>query len=135
MLLYTKGCGAAKLLSFQVQRHQKRLRPEATTSSLLDGRSLQPIRKRFSYSSDIWSRPTALLVQEYVMNYRGKQDHSFLISSRNRRPLSTERITEIFQKVTASLPKHLQKLLADMTTKSPSVLIISAILVQLVRLN
>jgi hypothetical protein len=69
------------------------------------------------------------------MNYRGKQDHSFLISSRNRRPLSTERITEIFQKVTASLPKHLQKLLADMTTKSPSVLIISAILVQLVRLN
>jgi hypothetical protein len=61
------------------------------------------------------SKPTALLVQEYVMNYRGKQDHSFLISSRNRRPFSAEGVTKIFQKITASLSKNLQTLLMDMT--------------------
>jgi hypothetical protein len=49
------------------------------------------------------------------MNYRGKQHHSFLIISRNRRPLSVEGGTKIFQKITASLPKHLRKLLVDLS--------------------
>jgi hypothetical protein len=49
------------------------------------------------------------------MNYRGKQDHSFLISSRNGRPFSAEGVTKIFQKITGSLSKHLRKLLMDMT--------------------
>lgn len=61
------------------------------------------------------SKPTALLIQEYATNFRGKPDHSFLINSQKQTPLSTEGITKIFQKMTISLPKHLRKILIDHT--------------------
>ena len=61
------------------------------------------------------SKTTALLVQEYATNYRGKSDHSFLINSQKQSPLSTEGVTKLFQKITASLPKQLRKILIDHT--------------------
>ncbi len=59
------------------------------------------------------SKSTALLVQEYATNYRGKPDHSFLINSQKQSPLSTEGITKLFQKINASLPTQLRKILID----------------------
>lgn len=61
------------------------------------------------------SKSTALLVQEYATNYRGKPDHSFLINSQKQSPLSTEGVTKIFQKMTNSLPRRLRKILVDHT--------------------
>jgi integrase len=61
------------------------------------------------------SKTTALLIQEYATNYRGKPDHSFLINSQKQSPLSTEGMTKLFQKITASLPKQLRKILIDHT--------------------
>jgi len=63
------------------------------------------------------SRPTSLLVEEYVMNYRGKTNHSFLVNSQKGTPFSTEGITKIFRKITASLPKHLRICLHNHTGK------------------
>ena len=59
------------------------------------------------------SKTTALLIQEYATNYRGQPDHSFLINSQKQSPLSTEGVTKLFQKITASLPKNLRKILID----------------------
>ncbi len=127
MLLLHQGLRRAELLIFPVDciksafdRKQQRVRywmdvrynqyededPRYSTPRIKNAPSIRQIPV---------SKPTALLVQEYVMSYRGKQDHSFLISSRNRRPLSAEGITKMFQKITASLPKHLRRLLVDMT--------------------
>jgi integrase len=61
------------------------------------------------------SKTTALLIQEYAANYRGKPDHSFLINSQKQSPLSTEGVTKLFQKISASLPKQLRKILVDHT--------------------
>jgi integrase len=54
---------------------------------------------------------TALVVEQYKTEYRGKADHSFLLNSQKRNPLSTERITTIFDKITNSLSKSARKLL------------------------
>ncbi|MDP1594754.1 MAG: site-specific integrase [Gallionella sp.] len=48
---------------------------------------------------------TANIIQEYVENYRGKVNHSFLISSQKGKPLSTEALTCIFKKITLNLSK------------------------------
>jgi integrase len=61
------------------------------------------------------SQPIALLVQEYVSNYRGRANHSFLINSQKRAPLSTEGVSKMFQKISASLPQNLRKILRDQT--------------------
>ena|ERR1035437_2432485 len=61
------------------------------------------------------SSTVALIGQEYAVNYRGRADHSFLLNSQKGNPLSTERVTKIFQKITASLPLSLQKSLHDHT--------------------
>ncbi len=61
------------------------------------------------------SQPIAMLVQEYVSNYRGRADHSFLLNSQKQKPLSTEGVTKIFGKITASLPRNLRKVLHDHT--------------------
>ncbi len=61
------------------------------------------------------SKMTALIVQEYVQNYRGRPDHSFLINSQKKTPLSTEGVTKLFQKLSASLPPRLRKVLIDHT--------------------
>jgi integrase len=60
----------------------------------------------------------ALVGQEYALNYRGRADHSFFLNSQKGNPLSTERVTKIFQEVTASLPQSLQKSLHDHTGES-----------------
>lgn len=59
------------------------------------------------------SAPIALTVQEYISNYRGRVNHSFLINSQLRKPLSAEGVTKAFQKISASLPNSLTKVLLD----------------------
>lgn len=61
------------------------------------------------------SRSIALLVQEYVSNYRGAAEHSFLINSQKRMPMSARELNKIFQKIAASLPPSLRKILQDHT--------------------
>jgi integrase len=56
---------------------------------------------------------TVQLVDEYVANYRGRPEHSFLINSQKNQPLSTEGITKLFQKITCSLPSNVLKVLKD----------------------
>jgi integrase len=127
MLLLHQGLRRGELLSFPVDviksafdRKQQRVRywmdVRYNRYEDDDTRYSTPGIKNASSIRQIpVSKPTALLVQEYVTNYRGKPDHSFLINSKNRRPLSTEGVTKIFQKITASLPKPLRKLLMDQT--------------------
>jgi integrase len=61
---------------------------------------------------------TALLVQEYVANFRGRANHSFLINSQKMRPLSVKAVNKTFQKVTASLPVSLIKVLYEHTGRT-----------------
>lgn len=63
------------------------------------------------------SKTIAVLVQEYVANYRGRAGHSFLINSQKNTPLSTEAVTKTFQKISASLPKSVQKTLQNHTSE------------------
>lgn len=67
------------------------------------------------------SSTIALVGQEYALNYRGRADHSFLLNSQKGNPLSTERVTKIFQKVTASLPQSLKRILQDHNTGEDSI--------------
>jgi integrase len=64
------------------------------------------------------SRTIALLVDEYATSYRGKADHSFLINSQKKTPLSHEGLTWLFGKITSSLPKTLRESLCDHTGSS-----------------
>jgi integrase len=50
------------------------------------------------------SEHTARLIQEYVANYRGKPNHSFLLNSQKNKPLSTEMITATFRTINSHLP-------------------------------
>ena len=61
------------------------------------------------------SKTIALIVQEYVENYRGRVGHSFLISSQKNAPLSSEAVNKTFRKLTTSLPKSLRRILHDHT--------------------
>lgn len=61
---------------------------------------------------------TANIIQEYTDNYRGKPNHSFLINSQHQKPLSTETITVMFKKITASLPKAVMNDLEQRTGKT-----------------
>ncbi|QHN03482.1 site-specific integrase [Granulicella sp. WH15] len=61
------------------------------------------------------SEVVALIVQEYVSNYRGRVGHSFLINSQKSAPMSPEAVSKTFQKITNSLPTSLRKLLLDHT--------------------
>ena len=63
------------------------------------------------------SQLTANIIQEYAENYRGKPNHSFLINSQHEKPLSTEAITLLFRKITASLPKAVMNDLEQRTGK------------------
>jgi integrase len=58
---------------------------------------------------------TARIVEEYVLNHRGKPEHSFLLNSQKRSPLSHERVTTIFNKISDSLPKDIRNALRDHT--------------------
>ena len=61
------------------------------------------------------SELVALIVREYVSNFRGKANHSFLLNSQKVVPMSPEAVSKTFQKITASLPTTLRKLLHDLT--------------------
>ena len=61
------------------------------------------------------SEVVALIVREYVSNYRGRVCHSFLLNSQKSVPMSPEAVSKTFQKVTSSLPGSLRKLLLDQT--------------------
>jgi integrase len=61
------------------------------------------------------SKTIALLVQEFVSNYRGRTDHSFLLNSQKSVPLSPEAVSKVFRKVSASLPANLRRILHDHT--------------------
>jgi integrase len=58
---------------------------------------------------------TARLVENYVLNHRGKVEHSFLLNSQKRRPLSHESVTKIFKKISDSLPDAVRTALRDHT--------------------
>ena len=59
------------------------------------------------------SETIALIVEQYLMSYRGKPDHTFLINSQKNTPLSHEGLTWLFNKITSSLPKTLRTSLRD----------------------
>ncbi len=63
------------------------------------------------------SEPTAQIVNRYIEGYRGKPNHSFLMNSQKRLPLSPEGVKDIFQSITASLPPKVRKALRDHTGK------------------
>ncbi len=64
------------------------------------------------------SKSLARVVQSYVENYRGKPAHPFLLNTQQNTPLSTESLTKIFAKISASLPRSVIKELADRNGRS-----------------
>lgn len=58
------------------------------------------------------------MVQAYVENYRGKPNHPFLLNTQQNTPLSTESMTKMFAKVSASLPKSVRQELMDRNGKA-----------------
>lgn len=64
------------------------------------------------------SELTTRIVQEYVENYRGKPNHSYLMNSQRGTPLSAESVTKMFQKISQSLPASVIKELKDRTGKT-----------------
>lgn len=64
------------------------------------------------------SQITSDVVAEYVNNYRGKPNHSFLMNSQVRKPLSAESISKYFQLISKKLPKSALKDLQTRTGKS-----------------
>jgi integrase len=63
------------------------------------------------------SEHVVAVVDEYAANYRGRPGHSFLLNSQKKNPLSTEALTDEFQKITTSLPSGVLKALYDRTGK------------------
>lgn len=61
------------------------------------------------------SEATAAVVNEYVLNHRGKPNHSFLMNSQKRLPLSTERITQIFPLISGALSESIRRSLREQT--------------------
>lgn len=64
------------------------------------------------------SASLARVVQSYVENYRGKPGHPFLLNTQQNTPLSTESLTKMFAKISASLPPNVIKELADRNGRS-----------------
>lgn len=63
------------------------------------------------------SELTANLIQEYVDNYRGKPEHSYLMNSQHGKPMSLESVTKLFAKISTELPKSVIQILEDRTGK------------------
>jgi integrase len=80
--------------------------PRYSTPRIKNANSIRPLPV---------SQPIALLVQKYVSNYRGRVNHSFLINSQKRKPMSARQFNRIFEKIAASLPLKLRKILQDHT--------------------
>lgn len=64
------------------------------------------------------SELTANIVREYIENYRGRPEHSFLINSQRDTPFSAESVTKLFQKISSFLPQSALKELQQKTGKT-----------------
>jgi len=64
------------------------------------------------------SETTARIVQMYTENYRGRAEHSFLLSSKSRAPLSTEALTKAFAVVSSRLSSAVVRELKARTGKT-----------------
>lgn len=63
------------------------------------------------------SQSTALLIQTYVENYRGRPSHPFLLNSHVDNPLATESLTKAFREISKALPNAARQELNDRTGK------------------
>lgn len=71
----------------------------------LDRRCNKPAIKTDSSRRQIpVNEHTAGIIQTYTENFRGRADHSFLISSQLKLPLCNESLTKIFVQISESLP-------------------------------
>ena len=61
------------------------------------------------------SPKTATALMAYLENYRGKQKHSYFLSSARGRPLSAEGIHYFFKRLTAALPSEVRQILVERT--------------------
>ena len=59
------------------------------------------------------SEQTAKLIHHYVINFRGKPNHPFLLNSQWNTPISHESITSYFRKISLYLPDTIKKALDD----------------------
>jgi integrase len=59
------------------------------------------------------SETTALILQTYVENFRGRPDHPYLLNSQQNKPLSTESLTKFFDKASNALPFVVSQELED----------------------
>jgi integrase len=64
------------------------------------------------------SNSTAQALGTYLDNYRGRQDHSYFLSSARHKPLSAEGLHYFFKTLNASLSKNTAKVLFDRTGMS-----------------
>ncbi len=71
------------------------------------------IKNAFSVRQIPVSGFTATIVEEYVLNHRGRPNHSFLIGSQKNLPLSTRRLSQMFNQISAALPGSLRKVMMD----------------------
>ena len=71
-----------------------------------------------SYRQIPVNESTAILVRSYIENYRGRPEHSFLINSQFKLPMSHEALTKLFSKISQNLPKQILIELKDRTGKT-----------------
>lgn len=76
------------------------------------------IKTANSYRQIPVNEATAILVQSYVENYRGRPEHSFLINSQFNLPMSHEALTKLFSKISMHMPKVAIQELEDRTGKT-----------------
>ncbi|WP_203978651.1 site-specific integrase [Geobacter sp. SVR] len=76
------------------------------------------IKTAHSYRQIPVSESTAILVQSYIENCRGRPEHSFLINSQFNLPMSHEALTKLFSKISKHLSKATLKELEDRTGKT-----------------
>lgn len=85
----------------------------------IDSRYSRPSIKSFNAIRQLpVSASLARMVQCYVENYRGKPGHPFLLNTQQNTPLSTESLTKMFAKISASLPPSVIKELTDRNGRS-----------------
>ncbi|PJC99802.1 integrase [Janthinobacterium sp. BJB1] len=86
------------------------------TSEEGDGRYSTPSIKTTSSIRQIpVSAATAQALMAYAENYRGKQNHSYFLSSAKNRPLSAEGVNYFFRLLSKSLSETTRKTLEDRT--------------------
>ncbi len=61
---------------------------------------------------------TAIVIEKYAANYRGRPSHSFLLNSQFDLPLSHEALTKLFEKISKLMPSDAMQELKDRTGKT-----------------